>query len=128
MCTKAEVREVIRESATPAWVNLLVALFSMGIFGLLSWLSYSVHEQDSVMATSLNELNKSYSESLGKINVSNATLAGKLGMLTTELKNIREITITQTKFRSIVVDERCKNMSEQMRRMEKTIEKHHRIE
>ena len=116
MCSQDEVRQVIREAATPAWMKLLIALFSAGIFGLLSWLSYSVHNQDADIA-----------DRLSLVNLSNARLAGKIGILTTEIRNIREVALTQTKYRSIVVDERCKNMSDRMERMQKTIEKHHRV-
>ena len=116
MCSQDQVRQVIKEEATPAWMKLLIALFSMGIFGLLSWLSYSVHNQDADIA-----------DRLSLVNLSNARLAGEIGILTTEIRNIREVALTQTKYRSIVVDERCDSIRKQMERMEKTIEKHHRI-
>ena len=127
MCTKSEVREVMREAATPQIVKYIMWLSGVSIFALLSWLTFTVHKQDANVITRLNELKEFYSESLNKMNVGNARLVGKIEMLTTELKNIREVTLTQTRYRSIVVDERCKVMSDRMERMEKTIEKHHSI-
>ena len=132
MCTRKEVgeevRTVIREAATPQIVKYIMWLFGISIFALMSWLTYTVHEQDSTLVTSLGELKESYSKSLSQINISNARLAGKIGMLTTELKNIKEIALSQSKYRSIVVDERCKSMNNRIERLEETIEKHHRLD
>lgn len=51
MCTKEEVREVIKETVTPIWVRYLIGLVVAIALSLQSWSLITVHEQEAKSIT-----------------------------------------------------------------------------
>ena len=106
MCTKAEVRQVIKEAVVPAWARAVMSSAIMWAMILLAWLSITTHEQ----TTAVQELK-------GSSILRDARLTGRIEVLITELNNIKEVAInrsadrytgTQAKAREKQVDARNK--------------------
>ena len=154
MCTKAEVREVIRDAVVPAWARAVMSAAIMGAMILLAWLSITTHDQ----TTAVQELKSSSI-------LRDARLTGRIEVLITELNNIKEVAInrsadrytgTQARAREKQVDarnkasdtlederwkamdadivrnkkltdERCKVIKEQMKEMREVIYDYHKI-
>ena len=128
MCSKAEVREVVREN-NPIWSKYVATLFSGGIIILLSWLSFTVHNQEAMLEKGLSDLKISNT-------ISNAQLANRIEILTNQLVNIKEVAIarsndrytgSQARSRNLLVDERCKVVDRRLKDIEELISKHHII-
>ena len=140
MCTKEEVRQVIKEVVMPAWTRHLLSLTGVCMLGLLSWLVASVHNQDAILERALNNIKNSQMVGVAK-------LTGRIELLTVELKNIKEVAInrsvdrytgTQARAREKFIDsrnkasdilenERYKVISDKVKRNKYLIEKHHKI-
>jgi len=134
MCTKEEVREVVMENSLPNWAKIIFSSVGIGFMMLMSWSLYTIHEQEG----NTKDLKVEIIEKINGMNstfiLNNALIAGKIELLTTQLTNIKEIAIDrsddrytgkQAKSRSKLIDERCKTVTERIKRIEVLIEKHH---
>ena len=128
MCTQDEVRQVVRQN-NPPWTKYITALFGTGMLFLLSWLLFTVHEQEANLERGLSEIRMSNT-------VINAQLSNKIEILSNQLLNIKEIAISrsgdrytgsQAKSRNLLVDERCKVVDRRLEEIEELIDKHHTI-
>ena len=129
MCTKQEVREVIRETVTPSWIKNVMNFTAMCAVLFLGWLAYTVHMQESNMIVELNNIRLTYS-------TSNLELLSRIDRLDDRLVSFKETaysrsndryTGTQARAREKLLDERCKMMFDRVNRLETVIEKHHKI-
>ena len=85
MCSKEEVRDVVRSEAPSKVPAIILNVFSAGIVILLSWLLYDAHQKDIVI------------EEGKRINqVALATITGKIELLSTNLANIKEVAISRS--------------------------------
>jgi len=120
MCTKAEVRDVIRSESAPAWMRYMVGAMGAGILGLMSWLLMNSHSQDALLA-----------DVKTTTQVSTAKLTGKLELLATQITNLKELAIdrskdrytgTQARSRNAIMDERCRVLNMRMDDLEEEVD------
>lgn len=120
MCSKEEVRDVIRSETAPAWMRYLVGAMAAGILGLMSWLLLNSHAQDNLLA-----------EMKTTTQVSTARLTGKLELLATQIVNLKELAIdrskdrytgTEARSRNAIMDERCRVLNIRIDAMEEDID------
>ena len=88
MCTKEDVRSVIRSEAPSKLPPILLNLGVLGVITLMSWMLYTVHQQDKILL----DVKSSQQISL-------AVLTGTVELLRNELKNIKEVAINRSKDR-----------------------------
>ena len=113
MCTKEEVKEVVKAAALPPWLRngLMV-----GAFALLSWTLTEVHLQDG----RLEMIKHSNSDEIATLKLvlstQNGLLTSRLEILVNELSNIKAIAIERSKDRYTGTQARSyeKLMKEQM--------------
>lgn len=121
MCTKNEVRDVIRSESAPAWMRYMVGAMGAGILGLMSWLLMNSHSQDALLA-----------ELKTTTQVSTARLTGKLELVATQIVNLKELAIdrskdrytgTEARSRNVIMDERCRVLNMRMDSLEEDLDK-----
>lgn len=111
MCTKAEVREIMKDAVVPAWARAVMSSAILGSIMLLAWLSITTYEQTVV----IQDLKSSSI-------LNDAKITGRIEILLAELENVKELTIaksndmyteTQALARGTLVDERCSSMKKE---------------
>lgn len=85
MCTKEEVRQVVRSEAPSKIPPVLLNLLGAGILVLLSWLAFDANQKD-----------KTISEAKRTNEVALAVLTGNVELLATNLSNIKEIAVSRS--------------------------------
>jgi len=98
MCTKEEVRQVIRSEVTPAWMRYTLGLMGTGILMLLAWLLFNSTQQDKILAD-FRTVNK----------VAMASLTGKMDLLNNKLTNLKEVAVNRSQDRYTGTEARAKN-------------------
>ena len=106
MCTKAEVREVFKETAMPQFTKVVLAASLMGILSILSWMTLSINAQSEILLTTESEAI-----------LRDSKLSGRMDSLILEISNIKTMSVTrmsdnytgtQALARNDLIDERCK--------------------
>ncbi len=120
MCTKEEVRDVVRGESAPTWMRYMVGAMGAGVIGLMSWLLLNSHAQDNLLA----QLETT-------TQVSAARLTGKLELLATQIINLKELAIdrskdrytgTEARSRNAIMDERCRVLNTRMDSLEEDLD------
>ena len=154
MCTKEEVREVILEERLPVLAKIALSSFGVGFLMLVAWALFTIHSQEGntkdlkvevvkmigSINTNLHQNNSLIMTKISSLNSSfllnNAMLTGKIELLTTQLKNIKEVAIDrssdrytgkQARSRNALVDERCDSVNKRIDNNKNNIEKYHKI-
>ena len=105
MCTKEEVRDVIRSESPSKLPPILLNIGVLGTITLMSWMLYTIHQQDKTLL-----------DTKSSQQIALAVLTGSVGLLRNELKNIKEVAISRSKDRytgsqaksdKALFDERC---------------------